>query len=256
MTTTRWSELTTQLRERIALGDVGPAGELDSEAALGQRYGVSRVTVRRALELLRDEGLVSSRRGAGWFVTTPSFHQQLALGSFRHAASAVDEAGGSASRRVVGFDFRSAPAPIASLLGLGEDTGVLHSRSVRSVDATPLDLATEWIPAGLAGAISRADAEGRGIWQTLQAHGNVVETVRQTVTAGVAQHADAEVLGVPAGAALLLVRRLAIDPDGRPLALSDHRYLAHRFSLEVEFHGWTAAGPAETPGLRVVGDGS
>ena len=78
--------------------------------------------------------------------------------------------------------------------------------------------------------------------------------MRQTISAGLATPADAGVLGVAAGSALLLVRRVAHDPDGRPLALSDHRYLAHRFSLEVEFRGWPSGQSDATPGLRSVPD--
>ncbi len=251
MATARWSVLTQDLRERIALGDVGKNGELESEAGLGARYRVSRVTVRRALEHLRDEGLISSRRGSGWFVVGASFHQQLALGTFRHAASAVAEAGGVTIRRVVEFGYRRTPEPTASLLGIETDAEALFSRSVRLVDDTPLDVATEWVAAGFAGSISRDDAERDGIWQTLQRGGLIVETVRQTITAGVASTADAAVLDVTKGSPLLLVRRLALAADDQPIALSDHRYLAHRFALEVEFHGWTSAA-AEPPGLRVV----
>lgn len=252
MATTRWSVLAQEVRERIALGDVGHSGELESEAGLGARYGVSRVTVRRALELLRDEGLISPRRGSGWFVVGASFHQQLALGTFRHAASAVAEAGGLTIRRVVEFGYRRTSEPTATLLGIGADAEALFARSVRLVDDIPLDVVTEWVPAATAGSISRDDAEQNGIWQSLQRAGHVVEMVRQTITAGVATASDATVLDVSKGSPLLLVRRLAIAADGQPLALSDHRYLAHRFTLEVEFHGWTSAAAAEPPGLRVI----
>ena len=213
-----------ELRERISLGDVGAAGALDSEAELGRRYGVSRVTVRRALEELRDQGLVESRRGAGWFVSAGSFHQTLALGSFRHAASAVSAAGKSATRRVVDFGYREAPAEVAVGLGLAPGSGggarqgpaeARYSRSVRPVDGVPHDLVHEWVPAALASA-----------------------------------EPEVELLGVPAGTPLLLVRRVALGAEGTPLALSDHRYLAHRFSLEVEFRGWSSAASAEPPGLR------
>jgi GntR family transcriptional regulator len=257
MTGTRAAALAQELRERIALADTGPGGALESEALLGGRYGVSRVTVRRALEELRAQGLVESRRGAGWFVTAASFHQTLALGTFRHAESAVSQAGKSATRRVVDFGYRAAPAAIAASLGLGDSAGdgeALYARSVRSVDGVPLDLSHEWVPGGLAASVSRADAEGAGIWATLQHRGHRIDVVRQSMTAALTTAADAALLGEPAGTPLLLVRRLALDPTGVPLALSDHRYLAHRFSLEVEFRGWSSAATAEPPGLRSTPD--
>ena len=252
MTDARFRRLAHELRERIALGDVGESGALESEAALGARYGVSRVTVRRALELLRAEGLVGSRRGAGWFVTSAAFHQQLALGTFRHAASAVADAGKQVRRHVVGFGYATPPAVIATALHLADGEEALWSRSLRTVDAVALDLVAEWVPAAVAGSISRDDAERSGIWETLQRGGRRVETVRQTIAAGVATDEDGRELAVTPGAPLLLVRRLALAEDGTPLALSDHRYLAHRFSLEVEFRGWSTGSPAEPPGLRTI----
>lgn len=252
MTGARFGQLAQELRERIALGEFGDSGALESEAVLGRRYGVSRVTVRRALDQLRGQGLVESRRGAGWFVSGSSFHQTLALGTFRHAASAVADAGKQVARRVVEFGYQDAPPAIASSLALGEDAEALFSRSVRAVDGVPLDLVHEWVPASVAGRISRLDAEGPGIWATLQQQGHKVASVRQTISAAVTTNADAALLGVVPGTPLLLVRRLAHERDGTPLALSDHRYLAHRFSLEVEFRGWPTASSAEPPGLRSV----
>lgn len=252
MTGSRFGQLAQELRERIALGEFAGSGALESEAALGRRYAVSRVTVRRALEELRSQGLVESRPGAGWFVVGASFHQTLALGTFRHAASAVAEAGKDVVRRVVEFAYRPAPPAVAGQLALGDDAEALFSRSVRAVDGVALDLVHEWVPASDAGRISRADAETPGIWATLQQQGHRIESVRQTITAAVTTDADAELLAVAAGTPLLLVRRVAHEPDGRPLALSDHRYLAHRFSLEVEFRGWPTASAAEPPGLRAV----
>ena len=250
MTGGRAAALAQDLRERIALGDVGTGGAVESEAALGARYGVSRVTVRRALDELRRQGLVESRPGAGWFVTAGSFHQALAVGTFRHAESAVVSAGKAMTRRVVEFGFRPAPVVVSESLHLPARAEVLYSRSVRSVDGAALDLVHEWVPGEPAGDLSRRDAEVTGIWATLQRRGHVVDAVRQTVTAAVAGDTDAQLLGTPAGTALLLVRRLALAPDGAPLALSDHRYLAHRFSLEVEFRGWSGGASAEPPGLR------
>ncbi|MEP7017517.1 MAG: GntR family transcriptional regulator [Actinomycetota bacterium] len=253
MTSSRFRQIADDLRERVALGEFGEQGTLDSESAMCARYAVSRVTVRRALESLREQGLVQSRQGSGWFATGGSFHQRLALGTFRHAGSAVAEAGQLVTRRVVEFGYREASPVLSSTLALvGDETApdVLHCRSVRTVDNVPLDLVEEWVPATIAGRISRADAAAPGIWASLQRDGHRVASVRQAITAGIASAHDAALLDVAVGSPLLLVRRLALDEDKTPLALSDHRYLAHRFSLEVEFNGWPGAGADTPPGLR------
>jgi GntR family transcriptional regulator len=287
MTSARFREIADDLRERVAIGEFGDQGALDSESALCARYAVSRVTVRRALETLREQGLVESRQGSGWFATNGLFHQRLALGTFRHAGSAVAESGRAMTRRVVDFGYRPASPALAATLGLVDpdgaaadpagngagngagtragavtadgtpaaasappETDALHCRSVRTVDGVPLDLVAEWVPAAIAGRVSRADAVDPGIWASLQRDGHRVASVRQSITAGVASAEDAALLDVAVGSPLLLVRRLALDKNKAPLALSDHRYLAHRFSLEVEFNGWPGAGADTPPGLR------
>ena len=253
MTTARYREVADDLLERIALGDVGRSGQLESEAELGARYATSRVTVRKALELLRERGLVESRRGAGWFVAGGSFSQPLALGSFRHAESAVAASGEQLHRRVVSFGWHVPPTPVAtalSLTGAAAGDEALLCRSVRTVADRPLDLVTEWVPGPLAGRLSRDDATDPGLWQTLARQGHPVGSVHQTITAAVAGEDDAALLEVAAGTPLLVVRRLARTPDPTPMALSDHRYHAHRFSLEVEIHQWSPRRPDGPPGLR------
>lgn len=248
MTSPRYRQVAAEIRDRIVLGELTDPGALESEAALCERHGVSRATVRRALVELRGQGLIESRQGAGWFVSGSSFHQRLAVGTFSHAPSAVADAGAQVRRCVVGFGYLPAPAAIATTLGVA-DGDALQSLSVRSVDGTPLDVVTEWVNGDAAGALSRDDAAHPGIWQTLERHGYRVGTVRQTIAAGVASPADAALLEVEPGAPLLLVRRLAVRTDGRPLALADHRYLGHRFTLEVEFRGWRSAGAMDSPGI-------
>lgn len=252
MTSLRFAAVAQELRERIALGDYGALGAMESEAELCRRYRVSRPTVRRALEVLRDEGLVESRHGAGWFVVGSAFQQRLALGTFRHAGSAVAESGKAVRREVVDFTFRTAPAEIAAALALPAGDPVLHARSVRTVDGDGLDVAREWVPSRLAGGLSRDAATSPGIWESLARSGHRVASVRQRITAGVASAADARLLGTTEGVPLLLVRRLAVDAGGIPIALSDHRYAAHRFALEVEFHSGPSTASPEPPGLRAV----
>ncbi|XNL24784.1 GntR family transcriptional regulator [Longispora sp. K20-0274] len=161
MTGPRFLRLAAELRERISLGDYAASGGLESEAELGRRHDVSRVTVRRALEQLRDEGLIAARRGSGWFVISgASFGQSIALGSFQHAGSAVSEAGVPLVRRVSGYEYRPAPADVARLLGQVE---TLRVQAVRFAGAHPLDVVTEWVPLEFAAPVSRADAEEPGV---------------------------------------------------------------------------------------------
>lgn len=253
MTGPRFAALAAELRERIALGDYSRTGALESEAEIGRRYDVSRVTVRRALEQLHAEGLVTPRRGSGWYVTSgASFGQTLALGSFQHARSAVTAAGVPLTRAVVGYDYRPAQPDIAQLLELADGAEVLRVQSVRYAGEHPLDTATEWVPLDFAAPVSRAEAENPGVWETLRRHGHDIDLVKQTMTATAAAAPVAAQLGTAVGTPVLLVRRVALLVGGRPLALSEHRYLGHRFRLEVEFHGGPATAGTEPAGVAAV----
>src|SRR5687767_5949524 len=107
----RWAQLAGKLRERITLGDYGETGALESEAQLARRYDASRVTVRRALETLRDEGLLSSRKGSGWFVARDPVRE--VLGVLPSATGALTAAGVTVARRILEFGFATPPPPIA-----------------------------------------------------------------------------------------------------------------------------------------------
>ena len=201
------------------------------------------MTVRRALEQLRDEGLLASRKGAGWYVA--SFAQPLALGTFQHARSAVAEAGVSLARTVLEYGYHEAPSSISPTLGAGE---MLRVRSLRRTGSSPLDVVTEWVPLALAAPVSRADAESPGTWETLRRNGSQISVVRQSIAA-VAAGDIGSLLGVTAATPVLLVRRIALDAAEHPIALSEHHYLGHRFQLEVEFRGWPGAEP---PGVAPI----
>ena len=253
MTGARFRTIADDVRERIALGDLGDSGALESEAVLGQRYGASRVTVRRALELLREQGLVESRQGSGWFVTGGSFHQTLALGTFRHAVVGGPESGRQLSRRVVVLRLRAARPPRwRRACGWRPAQEALHSRSVRTVDGVPLDLVQEWVPA-------RARRPAQPCRRRRARHLADPAARRPPGRLGAAEHHRGRRQRPGRRAARRRPRHraaarapAALARDGDPLALSDHRYLAHRFSLEVEFHGWPTAD--EPPGLRTVPD--
>jgi GntR family transcriptional regulator len=236
MTSLRFAAVAQELRERIALGDYGALGSVESEAQLCRRYAVSRPTVRRALEQLRDEGLVEARHGAGWFVVGSAFHQRLALGTFRHADSAVAESGKLYAATSWTSRFRPAPGRRSRPpLRMPDGGSVLHARSVRTVDGDGLDVAHEWVPGSPRGSAEPGRRCRPGHLGQPARDGHAIATVRQTITAGLAS-GRCRPAGTATGVPLLLVRRVATGADGIPLALSDHRYLAHRFALEVEFN--------------------
>ena len=148
MRSIRYQEIAAELRE---LASTSPAGSLlPSESELSARFGASRVTVRRALEVVREEGLIAARQGFGWFVATEPVRQRL-----EHLGTIEDqlEGGGRhAERRVVEFAFTTAPERVQRVLGVRQ---VLRVKRLNLADGEPFAIVTVWCPAELGRALSR-----------------------------------------------------------------------------------------------------
>jgi GntR family transcriptional regulator len=235
----RYVELSDTLRDRIASGT---RGALASEAELGREYGVSRVTVRRALELLRDEGLVSARRGVGWFVAVDPVRQSL--GRVTTVEAALEAAGADSGRRVLEFSFERASADVAKTLDLAADAEVLRVARLNLADGEPFAIVTVWVSATLGAHLSRADVERSTFYDLLPLQGVEPGRVVQTITAIEAEPEHAAQLGVPVGSPLLACRRVTYDRHGDAVIVAEHRYAAHLTALEVEFAA------TQNPGAR------
>lgn len=235
----RYLDLADTLRERIAGGF---RGVLPSEAGLGREYGFSRVTVRRALEVLRDEGLVVARQGVGWFVAVDPVRQSL--GRVTTVEAALEAAGAHAARQVLEFTFETASPDVAKTLGLPADGEVLRVTRLNLADGEPFAIVTVWVAASLGAPLSRADVERSTFYDLLPLQGVEPGRVMQSITAIAADRATAEHLGVPTGSPVLACRRVTYDRHGDAVIVAEHRYAAHLTALEVEF-------PAtQTPGAR------
>lgn len=245
----RYLDIADHLRSLIAAGGYGAGGALPSEAELGAQFSVSRMTVRRALEHLRAEGLVSSRQGSGWFAAVDPLTQ--ALGRFATIEATLAAAGLDWSREVLDFAFEPAGDEPAAALGVAPEATVLRVRRRNLAEGEPFALVTVWVPESLAAAVSRADAEAHTFYELLGRDGRAVCSAVQAITAELATADDREHLGVPRGSPMLVCHRVAADADGNPVLCSEHRYPAHRMSFEVELPRVEPAGEGPV-GLRVV----
>lgn len=229
----RYLDLADALRARIVARDLGPGGALAGEHELAREYGTSRVTVRRALDVLRQEGLVVSRRGAGWFAAGDPVRQPL--GRMTTVEAAVEAAGSEPGRRILAFAFAAADAPVAAALQIEPGTDVLRVERVNLADDEPFASVTVWVRADLGADVSRADIERAPFYDVLPMHGVELGTVHQTITAEIADAALAERLAIAPGDPLLVARRITHDAAGAPALYSEHRYPAVRTQFEIEF---------------------
>ena len=140
----RYLAIADQLRDRVAQGEFAAGRLLPSESELSAAYDASRVTVRKALEALREEGLVDARQGFGWFVAADPLRQSL--GRLGTIEAQLASSGLSPERRVLDFEFVPAPRWVAAELGKGT---VLRVRRLNLADGEPFARVTVWCPARL-----------------------------------------------------------------------------------------------------------
>ncbi len=236
----RYQEIAAELRARAA---AAPAGSLlPSEAELSAEFGASRVTIRRALELVREEGLIAARQGFGWFVATEPVRQRLEhLGTIEDQ---LHDSGRHGERRVIEFAFETPPERVGRILGVDQ---VLRVKRVNLADGEPFAVVTVWCPAELGASLSREDVERHPFYELLD---RPLRGATQTIGADAADAADAKLLGVPVGAPLLRCQRVTTDTAGQPVLLSEHLFPAHRTEFVVEL---PLAEPSTSPaGLRLV----
>ncbi len=240
MRTIRYQLIATELRRRISALAAGAL--LPSESDLSSEFGVSRVTVRRALEMLRDERLVDSRQGFGWYVPGEPVRQRL--GQLGTIEGQLEERGVEPARRVLEFAFVDAPPRVATVLHTDH---VLRVRRLNLADGHPFAVVTVWCPADLGQHLSRRDVERRPFYELI---GITLRGATQTIGADAAAPGDAAVLEIPPGSPVLRCERITTDTAGRPVLMSEHVFPGHRTEFVVDL---PQAEPSITPsGLRLV----
>ena len=238
----RYRAIADELRRRVEGGELAAGALLPSESELSQAYDVSRVTVRKALELLRDEGLIDARQGFGWFVATAPVRQSL--GRLGTIEDQLAELGLDSERRVVGFRFVAAPPRARQVLGVDS---VLEVRRVNFADGQPFARVTVWCPEPLGSRLSRADVEASPFYELV---GVPLGGASQTIGAAAAGPDDAKLLAVPVGSPVLRCERITRDQADRPVLLSEHVFPAHRTEFVVDMP--RAAASISPSGLRLV----
>lgn len=239
----RYKSIADNLRTRIGAGEFIAGALLPSEAELGRAYDASRITVRKALEALRGDGVIDARQGYGWFVVGDPVRQTL--GRLATIEAQLADQGVVAERRVLDFGFVRASKRVRDALGV--DT-VLRVRRLNLADGDPFAVVTVWIPEKLGAKLSRDDVERSPVYELL---GIALAGATQTIGAAAAAAREAGLLEVPDGAPLLRVERTTFDTRGRAVLVSEHLFpaLKTEFVVDLPAEGIDSFAPA---GVRLV----
>jgi len=221
------------LREQLQEGRF--ADGLPGELALADQFGVARVTVRKALAQLEDEGLIERAPGRGTMPRAPAAAPARAAGArLTGLLENIVNVGLRTSVKVLECSTVPASTAVAAALQLAPGTPVQQARRVRSTAQGPLSLITTQVPASLARGFGARELARKPLLVLLEEAGVHIGSDVQTIPAQLADAATARHLDVPVGSALLAVTRLVRDGDERPVQWLHGLYRPDRYQYRMQ----------------------
>ncbi len=227
-----WTTIAETLRAEIAQGLYRPGDRLPTEAALSARFGVNRHTVRHAMALLAETGLVHPRRGAGVFVTARP--TDYALGRRVRFHQNISASGRTPSRRITRRETRPAGEREAAALHVAEGAPVHVVEGISMVDGQPISVFRSVFPADRLPGLLAEMAVQTSVTEALNRCGVDDYTRAGTrLTAKLADAVLAVALQVPEGAPILRSVGVNVDRDGVPVEFGTAWFAGDRVTLTV-----------------------
>jgi GntR family transcriptional regulator len=227
----RYTQLYRHLSAVITSGALEPDAQLPPERDLAEMADVSRVTVRKAVAQLVDEGMLEQRRGAGTFVRPQPPKMEHSLSALLSFTEYMRQRGKTSSSQILrrGLFLPSPDEQMA--LGLAGSERVARVERLRFADAIPLALEWSSLPMDILPEPERVETS---LYDVLRARGNAPTRAVQRITAINLATADAALMHLPDGAAVLRIDRTAYLPTGRPVEFTRGLYRSDIYDFVAE----------------------
>jgi GntR family transcriptional regulator len=215
------------LIESLVVGQAIP-----SERQLTLELGVSRLTVRAALDELVRDGYLDRRHGSGTYVTEPKIAQPLTLTSFSEEMRRRGMVPGS---RTLELTVTSAGARLARRLQVSPEEPLVRVKRLRLADAEPMAMEVLHIPQALVPGLTKADLENRSFYELLaERYEIVIGSGTQTIEPTVTNEEESAVLGVPLHTPAFLFERTTVSESGRIVEFVRSIYRGDRYRLVAD----------------------
>lgn len=220
--------------EQASGGELQRGARLPSERALCAELGVSRVTLRRALATLVEEGVVESSQGRGWFVATGVLGEPPnALRSFSETARIR---GLEPSARVLAARCREATINEAETFGVAPGSTLFDLRRVRCLDGLPVACDESRVPLALAPHLETVDFSVASLYAELERAGTAPVRAEYALEAAEADAETARCLGLRPGAAVLMTTQTGYASSGRVVEVSSTTYRGDRYRFRASLY--------------------
>jgi GntR family transcriptional regulator len=223
-------QVAQHLERAIDSGELPPGAQLDNEIQLAEQLGLSRPTMRRAMQYLVDKGLLVRKRGIGTQVVRAKVKRPVELSSLWDDLVNSDQ---KPTTTVLSNTTEPAAGEVAQRLLVPEGRPVIKLERLRYARGEPLARLRNFLPASLVPGLTTEALQQHGLYQLLRASGIVLHAAAQTIGARAATQAEARMLEETKGAPLLTMERSTYDDAGQAVEYGTHIYRASRYSFEL-----------------------
>lgn len=220
------------LRNKILTGEYSFDAAVLSEQETAAKFGVSRITAKRALNELADDGYVKRERGRGTRIiyNSPTPPVKASVEGMMENLLAM---GLETDVRLLSFDYVRSVGEVARALQSDDGSKVQRAVRVRSLEGEPFSFLTTYVPEHIGRSFSRDDLASRPLLALLERSGVIVGKAEQTISATLADMEVSAVLGLELGSPLLSIQRIVYDQRERPVEFIKGLYRPDRYQYHL-----------------------
>lgn len=231
--TPRYYKIYRLLRQAIENREYPHDKAIPGEHALAKQYGVSRLTIRRSLDLLQQEGLVERRQGAGTYPLTAGIRIQPLPADINRLISDMQKMGADTDVRLLGFDYEVPSQHVQTQLELPVNEQVQKAVRVRYYEKAPFSYLITYVPEHIGRHFKQADLQTTSLQDILKKQGIRLGSAEQAFTATAADAHQAQALNVEISTPLLCIKRVTRDTNNRPIEYLIAVYNPRRFEYRM-----------------------
>ncbi len=222
-------QVAEQLERAIHEGELVAGDRIANEVTWADQLGVSRPTMRQAIQLLVDKGMLVRKRGVGTQVVRAPIRRTVELTSLYDD---LKRSGHHTSTDVLDLSRTRTDEHTAARLGVPVGTSLWRLERVRHVDGKPLALMRNYVPESVTD-LEGVDFTGTGLYELFRSRAIHLRVAHQTICARLADERESGLLGVAVADALLTMERTSYDDGGRAVEYADHLYRPDLYSYET-----------------------
>ena len=227
--TALYQQLVDEIKSMITSGKLNEGDRIMTELELSNAYDVSRITVRKAIEILVEEGILVKKQGIGTFVANKRLTRNM--GVFMGFSQTCESNGQKPGTRLLSASLIDPTATDEKVLGIGDNEKVIALRRLRLIDGVPAVIEENHFSQQYAFLLG--ENLERSLYEILEEHGFKAVGGKRKVSVCYASAEEAELLGIREGTALLLMKDIGANPEGQIIHTCKSLIYPERYELVI-----------------------